>query len=110
MAKTDCGSRFIDTYQMCTNEVHNLLWTAIDLKARMSRNQYLGKPLADKRIVLSSIQGYTRASLCTTMILSAVETLGAKGRTMLPMDWEKEKYKNDIGRLVVIYVNFLVYN
>ncbi|XP_046667162.1 ornithine carbamoyltransferase, mitochondrial-like isoform X1 [Homalodisca vitripennis] len=99
-----CGHKFIDTSDLCTSEIQDILWTSLDLKARV-KNHSFGKPLEGSRItMLCSCQSRSD----NLLVQSALQTLGADVLFMLSSRWEQYKFKKDVGKFCSLYSDLVV--
>lgn len=102
---TFCPQRFIDTFELCTMEIHKMLWTCFDLKAHAKNFRSLGKPLKGKKVTMLC----SCPSDCTNLIVqSAMKTLGADLWMMNATRWEKPLFKKDVGRFYSIFSDMII--
>lgn len=104
-SSTFCPQRFVDTAELCTMEIHRMLWTCIDLKAHVNNFRSLGEPLKNKKVtMLCSCQNN-----CTNLIVqSALKTLGADLRMMSANKWETSSFKRDVGRFYSLFSDMIM--
>uniref|UniRef100_A0A1B6LSL4 ornithine carbamoyltransferase n=1 Tax=Graphocephala atropunctata TaxID=36148 RepID=A0A1B6LSL4_9HEMI len=101
----DCHHKFIDTSDLCTSEIHDILWICLDLKARVKNHHSLGKPLDGSSVtMLCSCQSRSD----NLIVQSALQALGADVQLMLGSRWEQCKFKKDVGRFCSLYSDLMV--
>ncbi|XP_054269277.1 ornithine transcarbamylase, mitochondrial-like isoform X2 [Macrosteles quadrilineatus] len=99
---SSCGLKFIDTTDLCTDDIHRILWASLDLKAH---SQTLGKPLVNRRVTLLC----QRQCGCINFVVqSALKNLGADLRLMVAPRWELSRYRRDVGRFHSLYSDLIL--